>query len=77
MKNMITIDSMRVDIDGKKYELRIAETGVGARDICRLCAFADKLDMACPLVLDRFLNIVKLCVCRQAGFRGYWVEVER
>ena len=70
------IDSMRIAIDGKKYELRIAETEVRVRDICRLCAFADNLDMACPHIIGSSLNAVKLCMCRQANFRGYWEEVK-
>ena len=72
----MSIESVRVDIGGRKYELRIAETVVGMRDICRLCAFADNLDMACPHIIGSSLNAVKLCMCRQANFRGYWEEVK-
>ena len=69
----MSIESMRIDIDGKKYELRIAGRDDNT-NTCSLCAFYD-IKARCPRIYENSSDIYP-CSCKEANFRGYWVEVK-
>lgn len=76
-KRKLTIESMRISIGDKKFELRFAGED---EHTCYCCAFYGKrfqdLNLDCPSLYEDG-SILYPCVCRETNFRGYWVEVKQ
>ena len=72
----VTIDSMRISIGEKKYELLFTDD---LERTCSSCAFYDKnfrdINLTCPKLYECG-NILYPCSCRESNFKGYWVEVQ-
>ena len=75
-ENKVTIESMRISIGEKKYELRFTDE---IERTCSRCVFNDKhfwdLNLKCPR-LYKCGSILYPCSCKESNFKGYWVEVK-
>ena len=72
IENLFTVKNIKIEMRGKKYELRIDEKG-SAFNSCELCAFNGNWK-DCP-IFDHGSGS-RPCSCFESNLCGYWVEIK-